>query len=308
MRCRYMGRVVGLVALLAVFSVAGAEDDDGGVVVRAKPGPDLEAMARTTFENDEKAFRATLDAIHKLSASQTRDLMTRVRRMARARRSENEPVDTPSVPMGLPDADRPIVTIEARILEVPRGSFDVHPTAQDPVRYLDDLQTEVILRAAEKNERISVLAAPRLSAFSGQQANISAVNQTSFVQDYDVETTKDGAVADPIIGVLTEGLVLDLRPVLSVDGKYITVEMDGTWSKLARPIPEMEISVRGGHKVKVQLPEISTHRLKAHATMPSGGAALIGGGPLVNRDGTAYARMVLLRVTKTSFEDATKPK
>lgn len=293
---RHLGLVVSLLGVLVAFSVATANDKGGDVVRRAKSGHDLDAMAQSTLGDDDAAFQATLKAIDQLTDAQTQDLMTRVRRLARI----PDPLDP--LPELARRSDAPLVTIETRVFEVPRGSFDVSPTAQDPVRYLTDVQVEALLRAAEKNEKIEVIAAPRLTAFSGQDANVSAINQTSFVQDYDVETTKDGSIADPIIGVAQEGLVLDLRPIVSANGKHITVELDGTWSTLARPIPSMEIEVLGEHKVQVQLPEISTSRLKANATMPSGGAALVGGGALVNRDGVAYARMILLRVYKVDLE------
>ncbi|MDH3590787.1 MAG: HEAT repeat domain-containing protein [Planctomycetota bacterium] len=46
---------------------------------------------------------------------------------------------------------------------------------------------------------------------SGQSVYISQVNQISFVQDFDVEVAQTQFIADPVIGVIQDGLVLNFR-------------------------------------------------------------------------------------------------
>ena len=46
---------------------------------------------------------------------------------------------------------------------------------------------------------------------SGQSVYISNVNQISFVQDFDVEVAQTAFIADPVIGVIQDGLVLHFR-------------------------------------------------------------------------------------------------
>jgi len=56
---------------------------------------------------------------------------------------------------------------------------------------------------------------------SGQSVYISVVNQISYVQDFDVEVAQTAFIADPVIGVIQDGLVLQFR-ALATDG-YIDV-------------------------------------------------------------------------------------
>lgn len=46
---------------------------------------------------------------------------------------------------------------------------------------------------------------------SGQSVYISNVNQISFVQDFDVEVAQTAFIADPVIGVIQDGLTLNFR-------------------------------------------------------------------------------------------------
>jgi len=46
---------------------------------------------------------------------------------------------------------------------------------------------------------------------SGQSVYISQVNQISFVQDFDVEVAQTAFIADPVIGVIQDGVVLNFR-------------------------------------------------------------------------------------------------
>ena len=56
---------------------------------------------------------------------------------------------------------------------------------------------------------------------SGQSVYISSVNQISYVQDFDVEVAQTAFIADPVIGVIQDGLVLNFR-ALSTNG-YIDI-------------------------------------------------------------------------------------
>lgn len=285
-----------LASLLLAAPLAQANEEDGGVVVRAKPGLDLEALARRLLGSDEGLARAAAKLARNLQPQQLEDLLKSVRRVALAgagRSTAPEPSATGS------DGDRPLLIVEARVIEAPRDVLVERPTAQHPVRFLDEAQATSLLRQIEEQEQVQVLSAPRLSTFDGQRANISILNQISYVQDYEVEVGATTTVSDPVVGVVQEGLVLDLRPVLSQDQKVITIELEGTWSKVARPIPEMEVEVAPGlPKVKIQLPVVTSTKLRAHATVKPGTHVLVGGGPLFQRKGKAHQRLILLRADK----------
>jgi hypothetical protein len=58
---------------------------------------------------------------------------------------------------------------------------------------------------------------------SGQSVYISQTNQISFIQDFDVEVAQTSFIADPVIGVIQDGIVLNFR-ALSHSGYYDVYE------------------------------------------------------------------------------------
>ncbi|MBI5434880.1 MAG: HEAT repeat domain-containing protein [Planctomycetes bacterium] len=58
---------------------------------------------------------------------------------------------------------------------------------------------------------LSALSSAQGGGWKPPAASIFVGRQTAYVQDYDVEVAQGAAVADPQIGVLTEGAVLDVR-------------------------------------------------------------------------------------------------
>ena len=68
---------------------------------------------------------------------------------------------------------------------------------------------------------------------SGQSVYIAVVNQISFVQDFDVEVAQTAFIADPVIGVIQDGLVLNFR-ALSNSGYIDVYESAGYAESLAK--------------------------------------------------------------------------
>ena len=58
---------------------------------------------------------------------------------------------------------------------------------------------------------------------SGQLVYITTVNQVSYVQDFDVEVAQTSFIADPVIGVVQDGLVHAFR-VLATNGFFEVYE------------------------------------------------------------------------------------
>ncbi|MCZ6573699.1 MAG: hypothetical protein O7C98_11105, partial [Planctomycetota bacterium] len=156
--------------------------------------------------------------------------------------------------------------------------------------YIDDLSLSVILRLTEKSQRIRQLTAPSLTVFNTQRANLTVVNQISFIQDFDVEVAQTSFIADPVIGVIQDGLTLDVRPTVSNDRRFITMELRPTVVELATPvqtfqtllgaavnIPGTFIFAPSQSPVVIQLPEISVQQVETTVRIPDGGSVLLGG-------------------------------
>jgi type II secretory pathway component HofQ len=148
--------------------------------------------------------------------------------------------------------------------------------------FLDDTQIEVILRAVEKSERIQQITAPTITVYNTQRANVSVLNQLSYVQDYDVEIAQASNIANPIIQTIQDGIVLDVRPVVSADLRFVTLELRPTVALLTRPIATFSTSLASGPitasaPVIIQIPELRVSRVRTTVTMPDGGTLLLGG-------------------------------
>jgi general secretion pathway protein D len=144
--------------------------------------------------------------------------------------------------------------------------------------YLDDLETSMIIRATEKNAQIRTLTAPKITVYNTQRANLTVVNQLSYIQDFDVEVAQTSFIADPIVGIIQDGLTLDVRPTVSNDRKWITLELQPTVADLIEPIPTFATTLASSFApVIIQLPELRLQQARLTVRIPDRGSILIGG-------------------------------
>ena len=143
--------------------------------------------------------------------------------------------------------------------------------------FLDDLQVSAILRAVEKSQHLELVNSQVLSVHNTQRAYVAVINQQAFIQDFDVEVAQFQAVADPQVNVLTEGVVLDVRPIIQHDRKYLTLEIQPTVANVVNL--RNFASTLGGitQPVEFQLPELEVQSVFTTAVIPDGGSILLGG-------------------------------
>jgi type II secretory pathway component GspD/PulD (secretin) len=85
------------------------------------------------------------------------------------------------------------------------------------------------------------------------------------------------AVADPQINVLTEGVVLDVRPTIHHDRKYLTLEIQPTVAKVVA-LRNFSSTLGGNTSpVEFQLPELEVQSVFTTAVIPDGASILLGG-------------------------------
>jgi type II secretory pathway component GspD/PulD (secretin) len=153
--------------------------------------------------------------------------------------------------------------------------------------FFDDLELNFVLRAVQKSSRATTMTAPRLTVFNTQRANVAIITQLAYVSDFDVEIAQSATIADPIIDTINEGLVLDVRPVISNDRKYVTLELRPTVAVIqpgqgGQRIREFQTSLGsspggGTGVVTIQVPELSVQRVETTVRVPDGGTVVIGG-------------------------------
>ena len=143
--------------------------------------------------------------------------------------------------------------------------------------FLNDLQLSAVLRLVEKSSNVELVNDQVLSVHNTQRAYVSVINQQAYVQDFDVEVAQFQAVADPVINVLNEGIVLDVRPTIHHNRRYITLEVQPTVARVVS-LTDFTTTLAGQTAgVTFQLPELEVQSVFTTAVVPDGGSILIGG-------------------------------
>lgn len=141
----------------------------------------------------------------------------------------------------------------------------------------DDAELSAILRAVEKSSRYELVNSQMLSVHNTQRAYVTVITQQAYIQDFDVEVAQFQAVADPTINVLHEGVVLDVRPTISHDRKYLSLEIQPTVAKVVS-LRTFSTTLGGNTSpVDFQLPELEVQSVNTSAYLPDGGSILLGG-------------------------------
>jgi len=143
--------------------------------------------------------------------------------------------------------------------------------------YLDDTEVELILRAVRKSERINMATAPRITVYNTERANVTVLNQVSYIKDFDAEIAQAAAIVEPVVDVIQDGVVMDVRPIVSSDRRYITMDLRPTVAVLTRPIPQFTASVATGTPVTLELPRLEVQRVRTTVTIPDNATVLLGG-------------------------------
>jgi type II secretory pathway component GspD/PulD (secretin) len=82
------------------------------------------------------------------------------------------------------------------------------------------------------------------------------------------------AAYDPIMGILTSGVVLDVRPIVSNDRKYVTLELRPS---LAQVQTIRQFSIRPGLNIILQLPYVVLQKAETTVVAPDRGTIMITG-------------------------------
>ena len=115
-------------------------------------------------------------------------------------------------------------------------------------------------------------------ARTGDSMLLTGGRESFYIADLDVEIAQAASIADPIIDTVQDGVILDVRPVVSADRRFVTLELRPTVAELQRPIRNFTTSLGvSGNSVTIQLPELDISRVRTSIPMPDGGTVLLGG-------------------------------
>jgi type II secretory pathway component GspD/PulD (secretin) len=165
---------------------------------------------------------------------------------------------------------------------IPRGLYV--ESSHSPFNFFNADQINAIFGAVEEESDMQVLEHPVITCFNGQRANCAFMNQYAYIADYDVV----GATLDPKISVLTFGDILDVRPVVSSDHKYISMEIRPSSVLLQGVFTEILIAPRvvttgnatfllGFFEYPLELPNVLVRTMRSSVMLPDKASLLIGG-------------------------------
>jgi type II secretory pathway component GspD/PulD (secretin) len=159
--------------------------------------------------------------------------------------------------------------------------------SHSPFNFIGTDQINAVLIAAETEGDGQMLEHPSLTCFNGQRASASFMNQYAYISDYEVVSSN----LDPKITVLTFGNIIDMRPVVSSDRKYITLEVRPSSVQLQGVFTEFLSAPRiftdggdgGGGAVTpavsypLEMPNVLVKTLRSTILLPDKASLLIGG-------------------------------
>jgi len=152
---------------------------------------------------------------------------------------------------------------------------------------LDDVSLEMILRLVSRSERNHVLTAPKLTLFNTQRGNFRISNQVAYIRDYDIQIATAAVALDPIVDVVSDGISLDVRPVVSADRRFVTLEMRPTVATLF-PAPDRiptittfvmapGAAITDGAPIIIDTPVVNISRVRTTVVIPDRGTIMLGG-------------------------------
>ncbi|HYG74388.1 MAG TPA: hypothetical protein VEK08_05225 [Planctomycetota bacterium] len=149
------------------------------------------------------------------------------------------------------------------------------------VRFLQSVQTSAVIQALRKDQTADQLLAPKIMQFNNQRSHILVAQQRSYIADYDVS----GAVFDPVIRSFLIGVVLEVKPTVSSDKRYITLDIrPGTAVELTPPQivfitnAGLDVNIGGGNiNLPIELPNLELRSISTTVTVPDNGTMLFSG-------------------------------
>lgn len=163
------------------------------------------------------------------------------------------------------------VRVDARFVQLPRGG--AAKLGLERVATTFSSEEAAAFRAAFEESDYEEMASPSLLAGLAQRASMSILNQVSYVRDWQIQVVQPGdqEIADPVIDVVQEGHLLDLRAVQVGDELY-GMELSSTVAQLQRPIPTRTLRIGPGadQEVEVGTPEVVTAGIEAELRLAPG--------------------------------------
>ncbi len=194
-------------------------------------------------------------------------------------------------------ADRPSTGIQGSFGETPDGGIPARAlTAAVSGTFLNDVQVSLLIRATQANRRVINVSAPRLTFFNGQRAYVLIATQLAYISDLDPIVGTRAALFDPVISVISSGVILDVEGTVSADRRYVTLTARPSLARVLRLRGIFVVSPDGGvgggddddddddddaapdvSRGIIEAPELELTTVRTTVSVPDKGTLLMGG-------------------------------
>ncbi len=177
------------------------------------------------------------------------------------------------------------------------GGFPNNPLGNGGINlglaFLSDIQVYMLLEAAQGNNRAQVMQAPRVTAFNGQQATLTAVNTQPYVLGTVFQAnpflTVIPGIAVQNFPLTNRGATISVTPVISADRRFVRLTQQFTLTNTVPTVPIFPVVqalpiIDGGQGVGftlvtnyIQQPAQDFMSVQTSVAVPDGGTVLIGG-------------------------------
>jgi len=162
------------------------------------------------------------------------------------------------------------------------------------IALLTKYQVRALVEAVRKQKHGNMLTSPRVTCFNGQRANIVVATLHNYIKTYDDTGT-------PEIATATDGVVLEVKPYVSADQHYVTLELLPSISIVTFPDEPMWVTRAfittedrmSSGMIPIETPEVEIRAVETTVSVPDGGTILIGGLSRAN-ESEGYASVPLL--------------
>jgi type II secretory pathway component GspD/PulD (secretin) len=182
----------------------------------------------------------------------------------------------------------------------PSGKGLLLDVSHSPFSFLNRDQVNLVLNAVENEGDITTLEQPQLTCYNGQRAHAAFLRQLAYIADYEIVSSN----YDPRITVLAYGNSIDIRPVVSSDRKYVTMEVrpssvsrDGVFIDYITATRTIGGNGNGNNnnnggivssaRYPIEMPNLSVHSLRSTVMIPDKASLLIGGFQKSGRETTS---------------------
>lgn len=167
--------------------------------------------------------------------------------------------------------------------------FNFFETGGAAVQYnlLEHFQLQAVFEAVKKTQKARIVNNPRITVFNTQRSHVLIVNQEAYIADTEINQTGITPVLNPVIGILNSGSILEARPTVSHDRKYVTLEVQPTLAvDLTTPLNVANLSLgagglfgvgQAGTQIPIELPVLRVEKIRTTVTVPDGGTVIVGG-------------------------------